>query len=403
MAAPLDGIHVLDMSWVMVGPASGRYLADLGADVIKVESSRRIDPVRTLGPFKDGRSGPERSVSYHNLNAGKRCIALDIRKFEGRELVMRLARRADVVLESFTPGVLDELHLGYRELSRANPKLIMASTAILGQTGPDAKGTSGVGTMGAAMSGATHQFGWPDRPPCGPFGPWTDGVAPRFIVASILAALHRRTRTGEGCYIDVAQAEAGVQYMMPAYYEFAANEKIPERRGIAGSPLRVPEGVYRCAGDDRWIAISASDSAHWEALRHIIGGALHESRFDMVLGRLRNREAIDAAISEWTCDKESDAIETVLQAAGIPAHIVSRGLDLGRDTDLRHLGHSKKFTDEVLGEAEIEGPRSAFDRTPLPETRRGPRIGEHTNEILATICHLSKDEIAQLAESGVLT
>ena len=159
MATPLDRIHVLDLSWVMVGPVSGRYLADLGADVIKVESSRRIDPVRTLGPFKDGRSGPERSVSYHNLNAGKRCITLDIRKPEGRALVLRLAEWADVVLESFTPGVLDELHLGYRELSARNPRLIMASTAILGQTGPDAKGTSGVGTMGAAMSGATHQLG----------------------------------------------------------------------------------------------------------------------------------------------------------------------------------------------------------------------------------------------------
>jgi benzylsuccinate CoA-transferase BbsF subunit len=402
MTAPLDGIHVLDLSWVMVGPVSGRFLADLGADVVKVESSRRIDPVRTLGPFKDGRSGPERSVSYHNLNAGKRCITLDIRKPEGRELVMRLANWADVVLESFTPGVLDELHLGYRELSARNPKLIMASTAILGQTGPDAKGTSGVGTMGAAMSGATHQFGWPDRPPCGPFGPWTDGVAPRFIVASILAALHRRIRTGEGCYIDVAQSEAGVQYMMPAFYEFAANGKVPERRGVAGSPLRVPEGVYRCAGEDRWVAISASDSAHWEPLRKIIGGALRESQYDTVLGRVRNRDAIDAEISAWTREKESDAVESTLQSAGIPAHIVSRGLDLGRDLDLQHLGHFKKFTDTVLGEAEIEGPRSAFDRTPLSETRRGPRIGEHTQEILETICHLSKEEIAKLAEAGVL-
>jgi benzylsuccinate CoA-transferase BbsF subunit len=402
MTAPLDGIHVLDLSWVMVGPVSGRYLADLGADVIKVESSRRIDPVRTLGPFKDGRSGPERSVSYHNLNAGKRCVTLDIRKPEGRELVMRLAQWADVVLESFTPGVLDELQLGYRELSRSNPKLIMASTAILGQTGPDAKGTSGVGTMGAAMSGATYQFGWPDRPPCGPFGPWTDGVAPRFIVASILAALHRRRRTGEGCYIDVAQAEAGVQFMMPAYYEFAANGKIPERRGVAGSPLRAPEGVYRCAGDDRWVAISASDSQHWEALRNLIGGALRKSRFDAVLGRIRNRDAINLAIEEWTRAEASDAVESTLQSAGVPAHIVSRGGDLARDTDLCHPGHFKKFTDAVIGEAEIEGPRCAFDRTPLAETRRGPRIGEHTKEILETICHLSKAEIAQLAEAGAL-
>jgi benzylsuccinate CoA-transferase BbsF subunit len=256
--------------------------------------------------------------------------------------------------------------------------------------------------MGAAMSGATYQFGWPDRPPCGPFGPWTDGVAPRFIVAGILAALHRRARTGEGCYIDVAQAEAGVQFMMPAYYEFAANRTIPERRGVAGSPLRAPEGVYRCASDDRWVAISASGSAHWEALRNLVGGALRESRFDTLLGRIRNRDAIDLAIEEWTRAKESDAVESTLQSAGIPAHIVSRGGDLGRDADLRHLGHFKKFTDAVIGEAEIEGPRCALDRTPLAETRRGPRIGEHTKEILETICHLSKDEIARLAEAGVL-
>jgi crotonobetainyl-CoA:carnitine CoA-transferase CaiB-like acyl-CoA transferase len=403
MTTPLQGVKVLDLSWVMVGPVSGRYLADLGANVVKVESSRRIDPVRTLGPFKDGRSGPERSVSYHNLNAGKRCITLDIRKPEGRELVLRLAEWADVSIESFTPGVLDELHLGYRELSARNPRLIMASTAILGQTGPDAKGTSGVGTMGAAMSGATHQLGWPDRAPTGPFGPWTDGVAPRFIVASILAALHRRTRTGEGCYIDVAQSEAGVQFMMPAYYEFAANGKVPERRGVAGSPLRAPDGVYRCAGDDRWVAISASDSAQWVKLREIIGGALRDARFDTVLGRLRNRDAIDAAIAEWTRDKESEAVEATLQNVGVPAHILSRGLELNRDTDLNHLGHFKKFTDAVLGEAEIEGPRCALERTPLPDTRRGPRIGEHTKEILENVLHLSSEEIARLAEAGVLT
>ncbi|HVN29814.1 MAG TPA: CoA transferase, partial [Candidatus Binataceae bacterium] len=255
---------------------------------------------------------------------------------------------------------------------------------------------------GAAMSGATHQIGWPDRAPTGPFGPWTDGVAPRFIVASILAALHRRTQTGEGCYIDVAQSEAGVQFMMPAYYEFAANGKIPERHGVAGSPLRVPDGVYPCAGEDRWIAISASESAQWEKLRKIVGGTLNDSRFDTVLGRFRNRNEINAEISAWTRDKESDLVEATLQTVGIAAHIVSRGLDLNRDADLNHLEHFKNFTDEVLGKAQIEGPRCALGRTPLPETRRGPRIGEHTREVLETVLHLSNDEIRKLTDAGVL-
>ncbi|MGO9606661.1 MAG: CaiB/BaiF CoA transferase family protein [Candidatus Binataceae bacterium] len=402
MSSPLTGVHVLDLSWVMVGPASGRALADLGADVIKVESSKRIDPVRTLGPFKDGKMGPERSVSYHNLNAGKRCITLDIRKPEGREIVLRLCEWADVVLESFTPGVLDELRLAYADLSARNPKIIMASTSILGQTGPDAKGTSGVGTMGAAMSGATYQFGWPDRPPCGPWGPWTDAVTPRFIVASILAALHNRSRTGTGCYIDVAQAECGIQFMMPAYYEFAANGRIPERRGAAGSPLAAPQGVYPCAGDDRWVAIDASAADRWIALRGLIGGALAESRFDTILGRLRNRDDLDRAIAEWTKARESDAVEAALQSAAVPAHIVSRGGDLARDPDLRHVGHFRKIDDPVIGEVEIEGPRPEFERTPAASTKRGPRIGEHTNEILRDVCGLSENEIAHLAEAGIL-
>ena len=402
MAAPLEGVHVLDLSWVMVGPASGRYLADMGADVIKVESSKRIDPVRTLGPFKDGKTGPERSLSYHNLNAGKRCVAIDIRAPEGREIVLRLADWADVVLESFTPGVLETLHLGYSDLSRRNQRIIMASTSLLGQTGPYAHGTSGVGTMGAAMSGATYQIGWPDREPAGPFGPWTDAVTPRFIVASILAALHRRSRTGAGSYIDVAQAEAGIQFMMPAYYEYAANGTIPERRGTAGSPLRVPQGLYPCSGEDRWIAIDGSDPNDWPALRALIGEELHDAKFDTIVGRVRNRAELEAAIANWTREQTADAIEHRLQAAGVPAHVVSRSGDLVRDADLLEAGHINKIDDPVFGEADIEGPRFSLDRSRLHPTRRGPRIGEHTKDVLASVLGMSQTQIAQLSEAGVL-
>jgi benzylsuccinate CoA-transferase BbsF subunit len=386
----------------MVGPASGRYLADMGADVIKVESSRRIDPVRTLGPFKDGKTGPERSVSYHNLNAGKRCVAIDIRRPEGREIVLRLADWADVVLESFTPGVLETLHLGYSDLSQRNQRIIMASTSLLGQTGPYAHGTSGVGTMGAAMSGATYQIGWPDREPAGPFGPWTDAVTPRFIVASILAALHRRSLTGQGCYVDSAQAEAGIQFMMPSYYEYAANGTIPERRGVASSPLQAPQGLFPCRGEDRWIAIDASNPNDWRALRVLIGDELRDAKFDTLVGRLRNRAELDAAIANWTRAQAADAAEHRLQAAGVPAHVVSRSGDLAGDADLVEARHLKKIDDPVFGEAEIEGPRFSLNRTPLPPTRRGPRIGEHTREVLATVLGMSEPEITRLSEAGVL-
>jgi benzylsuccinate CoA-transferase BbsF subunit len=402
MAGPLAGVHVLDLSWVMVGPVSGRYLADMGADVIKVESSKRVDPLRTLPPFKDGKGGPERSVLYHNLNAGKRCITIDIRRPEGRELVLRLAQWADVVLESFTPGVVDTLHLGYPDLKQLNDRIIMVSTSLLGQTGPHAQGTSGVGTMGAAMAGATYELGWTDREPTSPWGAWTDGVTPRFIVTSILAALHRRSHTGEGCYIDTAQAESGLQFMMPSYYEYAANGTIPERRGVAGSPLKAPQGIYQCHGEDRWIAIDGSHPADWEALRGLIGGILRDAKFDTIIGRLRNRAELDETIAGWTRDQEVAAIEHGLQAARVPAHVVSRGDDLVRDADLLAAGYLKKIDDPVFGEADIEGPRFSLARTSLPATRRGPLIGEHTKEVLTTVLGLSEAELAQLGESGVL-
>src|ERR1700675_2901211 len=143
MSTPLEGVRVLDLSWVMVGPVSGRYLADLGADVIKVESRGRIDPLRTLGPFKDGKSGPERSISYHNLNAGKRGVTINLKEARGRDLILRLVDWADVVLESFTPGVLENLRLDYHHLKQRKENIVMVSTSILGQTGPHAMGTSG--------------------------------------------------------------------------------------------------------------------------------------------------------------------------------------------------------------------------------------------------------------------
>jgi len=402
MAGPLAGIRVLDMSWVMVGPVSGRYLADLGADVVKIESRSRIDPLRTLGPFKEGKAGLGRSVSYHNLNAGKRGLAINLKEPRGRDLILRLVDWADVVLESFTPGVLQSLSLDYANLKTRKPEIIMVSTSILGQTGPHAAGTSGVGTMGAAMSGASGLLGWPDRPPSGTYGPWTDGVAPRFIVASVLAALHRKSRTGEGCYIDVAQAEAGIQFMMPAYYEYAANRTIPTRRGYAGSPLRCPQGVYPCADEDRWIVIDASADGPWTRLREVVGGGLNKPQYNTLIGRLRNREALDHSIAEWTRTRDAQEAETTLQGAGVPAHVVSRAGDLARDPHLRHVNHMRRIEDPEFGEAEIEGPRSSFEGTPLPPTRRGPRIGEHSAEILRELCGMDDREIAELTETGVL-
>ena len=401
MNGPLDGVRVLDMGWVMVGPVTGRYLADLGADVVKLESSRRVDPLRTLGPFKDGKPGLERSISYHNLNAGKRSFTVDIKDPRGREVILRLVDWADILIESFSPGVLEDLALDYPVLQARNPGLIVASTSLLGQTGPHARGTSGVGTMGASMSGASLLLGWPGHPPCGTYGPWTDAIAPRFIVPSILAALHRRRATGEGCQIDVAQAEAGIQFLSPAWYQYAANGTVMERRGHAGSPFKAPHGIFPCLGRDRWIAVDASDEGAWRSLRTIIGGPLLAADFDTLIGRLRHRQALERAISAWSSSQDAEALERSLQAAGVPAHVVSSSADLARDPELQEA-HYRRIDDPVVGEAIVEGPRFRLGRTRELETRRGPRIGEHTQEILRDLCGYDDAAIAELGKAGIL-
>lgn len=401
-APPLAGLRVLDLSWVMVGPMSARYLADLGADVIKVESSRRRDPLRSLGPFMTPEPHPEGTVSYHFINAGKRGITLDLNHPAGRDIVLRLVTEVDVVIESFRAGVLDRMGLGWGALSAANPRLVMASTCLFGQTGPD-RTTSGVGTLGAAYSGASLLVGWPDRMPSGPYGAWTDSVTPRFVVAAVLAALRRRDRTGQGCYIDVAQAEAGLQFLLPAYYDQVANGRTAGRQGSDVDPLRAPSGIFPCAGEDRWICIDASDATHWQALRSQAGDELADARFDTLIGRLRAREVLHERLAAWCSTQDATALEQRLQAAGIPAHVVCTSDDFADDADLEADHYFETVTDPVIGEMRIRNAQCRIAPAATVPARRGPRIGESTDEVLRELASLSDDELSALHRDGVLT
>ena len=394
-ARPLDGVRVLDLTWVMVGPTSARYLADLGAEVVKVESSGRLDPVRTLGPFLDGQVGVDRSVSYHNFNARKRSIALDLKHPDARPPVESLIRWADVVIESFAPGAAARLGLDEAGVRAIRPDVIMVSTSIGGT-----EWGAGVGTMGAAISGATHLMGEPEHPPHGPFGPWTDEVAPRYIAASIIAALRRRALTGEGAFVDVAQAEAGVQFLLPAVYRQVLDGVTPGPRAAdQPDPWRCPANAYSCR-DDRWIVIDASSPDAFEALRELVGGDLADEQLSTIRGRLRARDRVDRCIASWTATRAAEELEELLQAHGVPAHVASSTVDLGADEDLRT---SMIVSVELPEGRPCDLLRRAFrfDRE-ADVVARGPRLGEHTDEVLSTICGLDDVEIARLREAGAL-
>ena len=228
----LAGVRVWDASWVGVGPLTAKYLADYGATVVHTETAARPDVLRNGPPFRDGVPGIDRSQFFADFNASKYGLGLDLKHPRGRGVALALAGWADVVLESFSPGVMAQFGLGYGALAEVNPSLVMLSTSMNGQTGPRRK-FAGFGTVMAAMAGFCEITGWPDRPPGSPYGAYTDFVSPRFAATALLAALDHRRRTGQGQYIDLAQYEASVQLHAPWLLDFEVNGQLVSRDGAS--------------------------------------------------------------------------------------------------------------------------------------------------------------------------
>ena len=401
-ALPLAGIKVADFMWVLAGPWATRYLADYGATVVHVESTARVDAARTIGPFKDGVPGPERSAAWATVNAGKLGFQVNLGTPQGREVALRLANWADVVTESFAPGAAKRMGLDYEHLSKTNPGLIMISSCLNGQDGPHTS-LAGFGTMGAQLAGFGYLAGWPDRPPAGPMGAYTDYVAPKFTVAAVLAALDHRRRTGEGQYIDFSQGEASAQFLGTALLDYTANGRIWERCGNA-SPRYSPHGVYPAAGEDRWVAIVAADDAQWAALCEATGMKpwLVDPRFITLDARIANREALDVALGAWTSGRTVDEIEQLLQAAHVPAHRASSSIDVLDDPQLSSRQHFIDVSHAEFGQVTIENSRMIFSSTPAQVVASAPVFGQHNEHVLRDLLNYSEDEVLDLVVGGVL-
>jgi len=317
--AALAGLKVMDLAWVVAGPVIGRALADFGATVVRVETSRRVETARLMGPFPGGTMNTQRSALYDNCNTNKLGLSLDLSQEPARAVARDLAQWADVVIESFMPGQMARFGLGYETLRSTNPALIMVSTSLMGQTGPYAA-LSGYGNIGAALSGYQMIVGARGELPVGPFGPYTDYVAPRFSILTLLAALDQRRRTGQGCLIDVAQAEAGIAFLAPQIADYAVSGRVAQAQGNR-DPQFAPHGVFRAAGADSWVAIVTRDDAEWSALADAVGGAAlcGDARFATLAVRKANEDALEETLSAWTQTREAQSIETQLQAAGIAA------------------------------------------------------------------------------------
>ena len=379
---PLEGVKVLDFCWVVAGPTVTRVLADLGATVVRIESSKRIDTARTLGPYKDGVTDLERSSQFCSLNAGKLGLSVDPSTPEGRAVILDLVRWADVVTESFSPKALRAWGLDYENLRKVNPSVVMMSSCLFGQEGPLA-GFAGFGTMAAAMTGFFGITGWADRPPCGPYGAFTDYVSPRFAVATLLAALDHRRRTGEGQYMDFAQAEAAAHLLSPALLDCDVNGTVWQREGN-GDPNHWPHGVFRSAGSNRWVAIACANDAQRAALAAVVGGL------------------DEATIEAWAAARSPEEATEVLQAVGVPSHGVQNSAEAWADPQLRHRNHFRAFEHPMMESVVVEGPRMWLSRTQADVRERGPMLGEHMIDVLTSVLGYDEDRLVELLTSGAM-
>jgi benzylsuccinate CoA-transferase BbsF subunit len=382
----------------MAGPAMTRVLADFGATVLRVESGHHLDVARTIGPFVDDRPGSESSGLLFNMTTGKRSVGLDLRQPLARDVLDDLVRWADVVVESFSPRGRATLNLEYRRLVELNPTVIMMSSCLFGQSGPLER-YAGFGTMGAALSGFFHLTGWPDRPPCGPFGAYSDYMSPRFGVCALLAAIDHRRRTGEGQYLDFAQAEAAVHFLSPAVLDYVVNGTVATRDGNRDAAM-VPHGVYSCAGEDEWIAVACRDDRDWRALAGVLD---RPDLGDLTAGQRRSREGeLDGVVMSWTAPRSAVDAATALIAAGVPAHAVHNSGECAADPQLAHDEHFVTLAHPEHGSVVAEGSRFRLEATPAGVDRSPPLLGQDTLDVLTDVLHYSEERIAELLASGAL-
>jgi crotonobetainyl-CoA:carnitine CoA-transferase CaiB-like acyl-CoA transferase len=402
MTQALADVRIVDFMWVMAGPAATRMLADYGAQIVRIESTRHIDTARTLAPFWQGVPGLERSGIFQNLNAGKRMTTLDLRTPEGRAVVLDLVRWADVVTESFAPGRMKALGLDWETLRAVNPRLVMLSSCLMGQTGPRAS-FAGYGNLAAAISGFSNLGGWPDRPPAGPFSAYTDYVSPRFIALAILAALEERRRTGTGQLIDLSQAECSLHFLGPALLDYVVNGRVAGRVGNRDRDA-VPHGVFPALGDDRWIALAVESQDHWRVLCAAMDHpALRDDpRFATPEARRRNEEALEAVVATWTATQDAHATAERLQTHGVPAYAVQNSPELLRDPQLLARGHFHRVRHPEYGETTIEGTRFILSRTPAALPGTAPTFGADNEAVLREILGYDDERITALAASGAL-
>jgi crotonobetainyl-CoA:carnitine CoA-transferase CaiB-like acyl-CoA transferase len=409
VAVTFSDVRIADLTTVTAGAGATQMLADLGADVIKVESRRHMDPFRVwiADSSPEARSAAEWDASppFNAINRNKRGLAVDLKHPRGREVFLRLVAVSDVVAENFRRGVPERLGLDFNSLREARPDIVLVTLSSQGEDGPE-RNYGSFGSTLEALGGMMSVSGYgPDRPIwSGNDVNYPDQVVAMFGASLIMLGLRQRTRTGQGVHIDLSQRELVTMMVGEVVLEFTVNGRVPQPRGNREVDS-APNGCYRCSGEDQWVAISIETDAQWVALCSEIGSPSlrRDTRYSTVAGRIEHESSIDAAIESWTSMRDKRDVMRRLQAAGVPAGAVMNGAELLVDPFLEKRGFFRPVEHPVAGRQRQRTWPFSLSRIPFALRSPAPRLGEHTGSILRELLGYSTADVDRLEQLGVIT
>ncbi len=404
---PLEGIRVLDLGQFWAAPSAGRAWADAGADVIKVESLARPDPLRiqARGIYPDHQPSEDhwnRSGMINERNRNKRSLTLDLAHPRGQEIFLRLVQVSDVVSQNYSRRVMPSLGLDYETLAAVNPRIIVVSILSQGLEGPESDYVS-YGQNLEQLGGISYLSGYPDDQNSSVGFALPDPLAGITAAFALLAALRHRELTGRGLHIDFSQREAASLVVGDSLVEYSLTGVLPERRGNH-EPGAFPSGCYPCAGEDRWIALSIRNDEEWARLCRAMRrpALIDDSRFATLIARKRQGNKLDIIISEWTAQYEHYALLALLQDSGVIAGAVLNPRELFQDPHLRARGFWERVEDPSAGTQEYYGRGYRLSLATIATRNPTPTLGQHNQDILGGLLGMGAEEVEALEQEGVI-
>lgn len=402
MPGLLSGVRVADFSWVVAGPFCTELLALMGCEVIKIESRKRVDTLRRISSalgFKD-EGDIDQSTEFNMVSLNKKSLSLNLSHPRGVEIAKRLVGISDVVVENFSPGVIERLGLGYEELKKIKSDIIMLSVSYAGHSGPEAR-YLGYAVLFHAVSGLAYLTGYPDGPP-GYIRAPIDTMVASTAAVGLLSALYHRRRTGQGQHVDVSAREAISRLIGPAFIE-AARGGSPSRTGNLHETM-APHNCYPCRGDGEWISIAVETDAEWRALCRVLGqpSLADDARFATARARQERLAELDALLSQLTSQFDARELTGSLQRAGVAAFPAFRAPDVFSDPHLASRGYITEVDHPRLGRQKVFAPPWKFDRAAPEIVSPAPLMGQHNDYVLRELLGLNPAAIAELERAEVL-